>query len=331
MSTPTTDHLRELGIVPLPEGQIACASCGVVTAFDAGSVTEHAIMHRAGEPVPPVPVDERGWPLPVRLPSISLGLCQACEGRRALAARIVDTHPRLRERIGQRSIGVHRVAIALDALAVVGRPLEADAPDRFNDRQLGAMIELLGPIGAACRWASRFAPVMQRGARKDTAASEPWMHVDADLRAEAQRQAVEWMVARREDPVTVPCPTSGCVMCGASEITVPFYAKATTWSPLRLSTSQSSSPGLRGWTSGHTCPACSAALVEAGGAPGVGALTIAVLDHVDPGGMMRRRAPHEPVLIGVIPWTASLAPASPVPWAHIRTDQVRELLASGEW
>lgn len=329
-TTPTEEATRELGIVPLPSGALPCLVCGIaVDTTDpdrAADLVTFARYDAHGN------MPQPGTPAADRL-ALTFTTCDGCRTRHALAEQIIDAHPALRQRIGQRSIAVHRISIALDALALLEKPMTATTAAALNDRQIVALIDLLGPVGSAARWASRFSPITVAGARTDTAAAAPFAHVGVELLAEARYQGGQWLAAKREDKVKVPCPSpsgkpTGCAMCGLAAVTVPYYAKAGAWTEQRAALTQ------RGGSIGHTCPPCTDAIAQAGG-PGPTALRTAVLEFVDPGRRLRRRAPHDPMLQGLVPWAASgTAPSrSGERFAYLGTGlaDVRRIVQSGDY
>lgn len=76
----------------------------------------------------------------------------------------------------------------------------------------------------------------------------------------------------------------------------------------------------------HLCPTCERYLTNGE------TMRAALLDAVDSDRAMRRQNPYEPELRGVRGWAvANRAKPNAEPWAHVGLNDLRALLAVGDW
>lgn len=164
-------------------------------------------------------------------------------------------------------------------------------------------------------------PIWQDDARLGTAAAEPWLHIDADLRAEIRLQYADHL-ADRMPPRPVSCPTGGCAWCGLGSVMAKRSAKP--WTPHSMTPA---SLGGNGRTMAvHLCPTCERIRDDGG------SMRSSVLDLIDPDRALRRRVPYEPDVHGVRGWAvAGGGRSNAAPWAHLDLDGLRALLASGDY
>src|SRR5690606_28571291 len=100
----------------LPEGALACCSCGVAVrrpdpARDATrTLPSYVNEHQARA------LARQGHPLPSY--DVPLTRCDDCTARQALAQRLLDTHPRIWRAHGH--VGLDRVDAAVAALDLIG-------------------------------------------------------------------------------------------------------------------------------------------------------------------------------------------------------------------
>lgn len=302
MTTTTDARTLPLGVRRLPDSEhIACKACGVPCGPDAPREL-FAVSGRADPRLGLIEVSTEVW----------FGACAACAALEAHAARTLDAHPHIQRAIGSPNIGRHRVLSAFYALAVLG----VEPAETYTHDGLLSLLDRLSAPGAAAPWFRRFAPIWQDDAARDTAATEPWLHVDIELRAEIRAQYRDHL-ADRLPAQPVECPTGGCAWCGIGEVFAKRAAKP--WTP------HSMSPvalGGNGPTTLHVhlCPSCEA-IREAGGT-----MRSAVLNLADPGREMRRHVPHEPDVNGVRGWAVVGGKPNAEPWAHLDLDGLRSML-----
>lgn len=297
-----------IGIAARPEGTAACAHCGMPTP---GPTTGFHVFSRE------VPVGSGGATRVDEMPrgtTVDLGLCEACAATGEHAARLLEAHPAVARRIG--SPARHQVTCALDALRAIGEiPPEETTAD--------ALTELLdlASLGAAARWSARFSPLWRRGSREEHAASEPWLFVGLDTRADIRREYARWL-ARRLPSRPVASPSGGCLLCGIGEV----LARHDT--PWRATTANGTVlGGGAGSVSGHLCPACQHAQDDAGSHM----LDAAILTAVDPDRATRRKRPYAPSVNGARAWGVTSRKPNREPFAHLDLDGLRASLASGDW
>lgn len=201
MTTTTTDpdaRPLPLGVRRLPDAKhVVCRACGT----PCGPGTPRMTLAVVGRFDPRLGIREATG-------EATFGLCPACADLDAHAARTLDARPGVRRAIGSPNLGRYRIVSAFHALAVMGAtPAETYTPDG-----LLSLIGRLGVLGISVSWSRRFAPVWTEDAVRDTAASEPWLHVGGDIRADIRR-AYGAHLADRMPPRWVPCPTDGCAWC----------------------------------------------------------------------------------------------------------------------
>ena len=277
--------------IRLPAGHLACLMCGVAVrdtdqARVAGLVAVEA-LGREGQPPPP-PGSPR-----VTTSQTEFLRCPDCLARLDAASALLDAHPHVLDRIGGRSVALHRVECALGALAVLGHdPGRVELPERV----LVILLSRLSATGAMARWLARFAPVTARDAAPATANPYPWAHVRHVLRLrlrEGYAAVLGERVAATAPPVRLPPPPlvaeagtvrveGGCLLCGVAVVTMPAAAAVrlggrsaaawTVWTELTV---------LRGADrlTGHLCPDCERAR-ESVGAEGPTARERAYLAHL---------------------------------------------------
>lgn len=307
--TTATAPLLPIGVAVRPDGAVACARCGMPTT---GSASEFRVFARE------VPIGNRGAFRAEDTPagaSVTLGECAECEAVGALAARLLDANRAIARGIG--SPARHQVTCALDALRVIGAPL----PETMTRDALGELL-MLAPLGAAARWAARYSPLWRHGTREDRAASEPWLFVGLDIRADIRREYARWL-ARRRPPRPVACPTGGCLLCGVGSVLArhgdaPWHETTANGSVLG---------GGRGSVSGHLCPACQTAQDDAGSHM----LDAAILAVVDPDRAIRRKRPYAPSVDGAQAWGVTGLTPNREPFAHLDLDGLRASLLRGDW
>ncbi len=306
MTTDTPIQALPLGIAALPEGKIACARCGTPT--DGPGTPYRVLSRQVALP--------RGLTRTEAMPdgaSVRLGDCSECAAVTSAAAAIVADNPWMASHIG--SPAQHQVACALDALRVIGAPM----PVGIRDDVAWDLLRLT-TLGSAARWASRFAPVTEAGAREDRAASEPWLFVGLELRAEIQHAYVAWL-ARRRPPRPVPCPSGGCMLCGVASVLARHGDK-----PWRATSANASVLGGGGGSiAGHLCPTCQTAQDEAGSHM----LDAAVLAVADPDRAFRRKRPEPPRLDGLVAWALLSEAPNDEPFQHHDIDGLRAALRRG--
>jgi len=304
----------------LPDGVLACRSCGVaVKNTDPKRVLTLRPM-RVLSGNPPMVMSARPGT------EIVLSLCDECAERRALAESIVAKH-RLGPVYGDPAVDLLDAALcALDVLRLRGAKAAHFAGTRADARGL---IENLAHVGSASTWAAKFAPILT-GAHQHECAPRRWAHMTAE--AEHLVFGAFHAMLRRQLEVAAPfAPPSvegalrGCGLCGIGTLRVKESEADEAWG-----TSHQVNPGVLGGRSRpdpirvHLCPTCRAMTAEAG-AIGMGAVERALLRHVGyktvPGWRLNFR--------DLRAW-AALKPGTPpnsTPWAHIDTEGMKASLA----
>lgn len=309
MTTTTPAPLLPIGVATLPDGSTACAHCGVPTTVPGSAF--HVLARE-------VPIGDSGSVRTEDMKpgsSVTFGLCAECVAVGDLARHLLDASPATARRIG--SPALHQVTAALDALRVIGAPL----PETTTGDALDELLDL-APLGASARWSAQFAPLWRHGARPGRAASEPWLFVGVEPRAEIRGAYARWL-ARRRPARPISCPSGGCLLCGVGSVLArhgdaPWRATAANGSVLG---------GARGSVSGHLCPACQVAQDEAGSHM----LDAAIMAVIDPDGAIRRKRPYAPEVQGARAWGVTGRKPNRAPFAHLDLDGLRESFMLGDW
>ncbi|MCW2930446.1 MAG: hypothetical protein JWM19_1408 [Actinomycetia bacterium] len=300
--------------VALPEGRIACASCGAAVSQLRAAV-ERQVFTAWYTPT----VGPRAMISPAAAASqpFELTRCAACRPMRDRAAAYVPSGGIMQE----------RAEAAMCALSVLGKPLP------HGPVNLAALIDRLAVPGRLARW--------QQQARPGLCSPAPWAHVTEEDRAEIRR-ALAGMLAERmaagRPPLRVAPPEvegglRGCLMCGVGHIEVPAVrvarmggekAAAGLWH--RSSMALPSPQGLQRHE-GHVCPACRAAQ-DSAGSNGPSARGRALLDYLisagrqDEAGKLRQALTADETVMAVLPaWCATGRRTRPseTPWKHLGT------------
>jgi hypothetical protein len=166
--------------------------------------------------------------------------CEACARRDALAHQLVADHRGLSRRFGIDS-AEHRLSCALDVLAILSlgsRPIRNPNPDTLSERQALALIRHLAIPGAACRWMSKFVPIMSADADTSTCSPSAWSHVRLSQRRairDGYAKLLRERVAASAPAVKISPPPidkedisphneapipAGCLFCGAATQTM---------------------------------------------------------------------------------------------------------------
>ncbi len=169
---------------------------------------------------------------------------------------------------------------------------------------------------------------------RDRCSPRPWAHVGLSQRAELRKAYADAMrdrLALAQPPVAIRCPTGGCVFCGlaaversAIEVARRGGVNAMSHAVWREVNTDPKALGSNGPNRilAHACPACSAAIEEAGGIGWI-ARAVAVVNYLaptEPKKAERLRSmlseTHPPLLPAwrVVPEVR----ASVEPWEHLR-------------
>lgn len=304
--------------VSLTDGALACLACGVAVQHpQAESVQKLQPVEREHPPGEP-----RGRLATAAPPEVAVTLCPTCAVTHSRAVALVVEHPRVAQRIGSRSVAMHRIVSALDALAALAalgtRVQSADALTRTDDDLVGLLAHLSSP-GASARWSFRFAPVTERGADPSAAALSPWGHL-TEVQAGVLRDAYAALLASRIEPRPVAPPPfvdgddevpapRGCLMCGIGAV---VSGTRDVWAVAAPTPSALGGHGAER-VRGYLCPLCADAVREAESI-GPTAMERALLTHLQ----VRSGRMSALELVGLRGWaiTGRRQP-NPTPWAHV--------------
>ncbi|WP_353828217.1 hypothetical protein [Agromyces sp. SYSU T0242] len=287
--------------IPLGPDDLACYACGCAVPPPHG-----ALVDVEGMPEWVVALDD---PRPRAGKTTTMTRCARCEQAHERAATLLDEHPRVKAQMGSRSIGLHRVEAALNALDAIGRdtPLHTDASLRL-------LVEHMTPLGVAVRWASQFTPVWTKEARDDVAASQPWEHVTTWQREDLRKAFAGLLNARVERPLPYGPPTGGgCMLCGVETVSALPSQAAGLWTPATVDPSAIGGRRSPERVAGYLCPTCDRARSEVGSL-GPTAMERSVMLHF----ALRRRSMTPTELVGLRGWLVSgVDEPNERPWEHI--------------
>jgi hypothetical protein len=301
----------------LPEGSLACRSCGVAVRDPEPARIETMLVYgqRAASAA------ARGIPFVAK--DISVTRCDDCAARRADAEALLAAHPRVDRENG--NVGIDRLDAALAALDMGGfRRRQKYGSLAKTDGDLRVLISDFAPLGAAASWSVDFAGT-------GLCSTKRWAHVSDELMnriAETYREVVH---RHSETPAPFAPPNDGargCLFCGVGTLVTKASKAPLAWGDLHRF-----QPGALGGKrqpepiAGYLCPPCRAA-VQLEGAPGVPAVERALLAHL---GYSIRRGYVLDFPSWARAWitTASDSPNSE-PWGHVNTARLSATLADLE-
>jgi hypothetical protein len=291
----------------LPEGQLACASCGSAVSLPPRAEVFTAWYTPTSSRMVP------GHPAPASQ-SFELTRCEACRPINAQAAAYATSG----------GILAQRAEAALCALVVLGKPL----PPKGSD--LAALIARLGTTGGVTRWHGQ--------ARPGQCSPAPWAHVTGEGRALLRREhaaiLAERMAAGRP-PLRIAPPEGeglrGCLMCGVGHVEVSAVRavqmggeKSASYALWHRYSIALPSPAGQQRHEGHTCPACRAA-IDRQGSNGPSSRGRALLDYLVSAGrlaeaeILRRAMTEDDNVMALLPaWCATgRTRPSERPWDHL--------------
>ncbi|MGR0219517.1 hypothetical protein [Agromyces sp. ZXT2-6] len=282
----TTVPMTITTTVPLGADDLACLACGQVVPAPHTERVDFDGWHRA----------TRDNPRPPAARTITLTRCDRCRKVHDRAATRLDAYPRVQAHMGSRSIGLHRVEAALNALDAIRRDLPI-----HTDGSLRLLIEHMTATGVAARWASRFSPVRTKDARDAEAASQPWGHLTDWQWTDLRKAFAGLLNARVERPLRYGPPIGGgCMLCGVGTISALPSQAAGLWTPATASPTAIGGRPTPERLASYLCPTCERAREEIG-AIGPTTMERSIMLHLD----VRRRSLTATELVGLVGWLAS--------------------------
>jgi len=294
---------------PLPDGALACASCGDEVRHPSSEQTESMQLYRQQ----PHSAASRGIPTYPEIVLVSR--CGKCADRRVLATALVERH-HLGRVYG--NVAVDRVDAALAALDLLGiRGQRGIASLTRTPAAIRELVAALAHIGGGASWSARLA----NDALWTASAPRRWAGVSTELRDAASEAYRELFHRRAEVPMPYAPPAEdgavrGCLMCGRGTLTVKASDAKAAWGELRR-VEVGNVGGKIGPkpVAGFLCPDCRESVELVGGAIGLPAIERAVLRHLGyrlSGGTIERWP-------GVLAWVALPAGTEPnrMPWGHL--------------
>jgi hypothetical protein len=291
----------------LPEGALACRSCGVLVAIPmtVEKVVAYGRQRRLGAGI--MDVQEQ-------TDTYAMTLCGQCSGVRQHASRLVDEHPRLAAQLGSRSYAADRIEAGLLALDALGVKAKRTAALVSTDRDLRMLLKLLPGRGT---WAARFTPITDFDADPASASPTRWGHL-TDEESQSLRDDFAALLHARiasPSPVVPPGGPPACMLCGVGAVSVLPTQAEDAWGRIR-----SANPGTLGGRRrpepirGHLCTECASAADDVG-ALGMTALEKALFRFLG----VKRRDLDDVQLAGARAWIALPDGARPnaTPWEHI--------------
>lgn len=309
-------------------GTVPCEACGV------------AVHESRAEGVEPLAVtlgmvrgtgfsgEREMFPDTIDMP---VGRCQVCQQIHDSAYDMLLSNWQVQRAIGDRSIALWRIELALYALDALGV-----TDPRLIDKYTGSAgallktIEALAVAGGQALWVTA-----ARARRGQQALSQPpspqrWAHVSPAARRALDEARVSMYVAANAKPAPIPAtdedgrPT-GCMLCGVGAVlALPSEADQvwvqTMTDPETIGAKPAPDP-----IEGVLCPRCEGAVDRARGIGG-SAMRISVLDFLgaDYGPRWDDLAPH----FSAVGWAALPSGARPnaAPWEHIDLEPLREAI-----
>lgn len=263
--------------------------------------------------------------------TIQLGECTECRERHELARYLVTGRSNGRDG----TVTTDRLGAALDALAILGKPMP-----RAGDG-IGPLLRHLTTPGSLARWSTRYAPTWTKGAKAEEVSPSAWAHVSPDqMRAlrDGYASVLAERVAATSPPVEIEPPFAeagkgvavedGCLFCGVPS--VPMSAQRVlarggvgavrvhVWRPTSADTQALGSRRPSERMRGHLCPPCSDS-VESMGAVGARSIERAFTRYMkdsERGGDLPHLAPDEH-LSGIVAWAVTERRTNSEPWGHL--------------
>lgn len=295
----TTASMSITTTVPLEPDDLACLACG-----------------RAVAPPHAEQVDFDGWhsatlddPRPRNPQTVTLTRCAGCREAHDRAGSLLDAHPRVQTQMGSRSVGMHRVEAALNALDAMKRDLPI-----HTDASLRLLVEHMTAVGVATRWAARYSPVRAKEARDAEAASQPWGHLTEWQWQDLRKAFAGLLNARVERPLPYSSPIGGgCMLCGVETVSALPSQAAGLWTPATASPTALGGRPSPELLAGYLCPTCERAHEEIG-AIGPTTMERSIMLHFD----VRRRSLTATELVGLVGWLATgLDEPNERAWQHV--------------
>jgi hypothetical protein len=253
---------------------------------------------------------------------ITLTRCEICTAIRDTADDLMRAHPVEAFRIGDRSIAVHRLELALDGIDALGIA-DAKRIDRLTNTgaDVRALIEYMAVPGGVARWGSRLVAATGRGERVESHAPERWAGVPGGQRQALRDAAAALFQVRIEKPVPVLCPEGGgCMLCGVRAVVVlPSKARGV-WVEMSADAVTLGGPDAPDMIDGCVCPRCDQAIDRAEGV-GQSAMRLSVLDLLGVPAHLFTVSQID----GLRAWAVmpGVRPNA-TPWAHVDLSALRE-------
>ena len=312
-------------------GTVPCEACGL------------AVSETRAEGVEPLEITvgkirtgfdfEDGSPREVpNMVQAPVGRCPLCAQIHAAAVDLVAANWLVRSAIGDPSIAVYRVELALYALDAIGvvRPEVIDAMTGTSGA-LARTVEAMARPGARAMWTTVARQRRGKNALSMPPCSTRWEHVDGATRRALNEAFVQLHVARTEKPVPVAAidddgrPT-GCGMCGIGSVMALPSQASRAWAQIMTDPEAVGAPSSPDPIDLLLCPRCDRAVDQAH-AVGPSAMRVSILDLLgaDFGPRWDDIAPQ----FSAIGWAGLPAgtPPNDEPWGHIDLGPLRDELA----
>jgi len=304
----------------LPEGAVACLSCGQAVAHPApGSLSTLSVW-----PVNASAAAQRGEAL---APSeLSVGRCEDCAARHARAVALV-TVLGLGSIPGTGEVEADRLDAALAALDVIGHRGDSTAPLTRTPGEARDLIATLAHLGGGASWSAR----VIGGRGFGLCAPRRWAHVSTGQVTEIGAAYRDLFHRRMETPEQIGPPIEngvlpGCGFCGVGALYVRRSDAAAAWGlEVGVQPGQLGGKPTPDLLRCHLCPACRRA-VEIVGAPGMPAVERALLAFADD---YKPRAPWRVNFpADTRAWAALPLGTAPnrSPWSHLNVAKLRSEL-----
>jgi hypothetical protein len=295
----------------LPEGALACRSCGIAVTVFAATPVEHLVVY--------------GQRNALGLGSdmvIQVTRCGRCATRREHAAAILRRHPIVANEHG--NVGLDRLDAALAVLDILGRTSRMADTLTATDADVRALIDTFAALGG---WASWSRP---SNAAPGACTSKRWGYLSGAI-GQDMKAAFAGLIRRRLELAKPLAPPSshgairGCGLCGIGTVLAKESNIYAAWGD-ELRMPLASLGGQGGEVTAHVCAVCRPSLISTG-AVGLPATWNAVIRSRG----FEPRGDSVVSLTGVVPWAAlgRGAEANSVPWQHVNIEALdRELMST---
>jgi hypothetical protein len=265
---------RGTEVVTEASAALGCRDCGIrVTDVLAPLETETATARESA--MPTTQGTTRVHTVEVSV-EVRMSLCDHCRDRNAAAARLVDEHPSIARRLGDRwysTLVFESVLLAVDLI-----DMDWQHVVEASQKALPVFVQRLRDLGNPLRWSTLLVPVIRIEANPEDPSKTRWAHVSEEARQHVRDEYATLLADVHLGPRTFVPPEGdetrtalrGCLFCGIGTVQGSRRDGEAVWGELR-----SAAPATLGALGrpedahGYLCPVCRGAATLVG--PGLGA------------------------------------------------------------